>query len=207
MEIKNKLKKLLHEFCNGIIGLESNQSFKNLSEKELYDFYRDLGYQPLGMALFFAVLLWFTTTTIGNCAFDTLLATSFGCVVCFFLLKICWPKWKIDIKREEEDVDCEFNKVGFKGFLTYDGKDYLVEDYVLKNNELFELNLELGNDEQGGKEARIFYSVDEQKFIKVTEKVCVNGLRLSYKIVSWSFFAVCIIATFVMIVGALAIVL
>ena len=207
MKIKSKLKKLLCEFWKGIIGLEPNQSVKTLSEKDLYEFYRDLGYQPLGMVLFFVVLLWFTTTTVGNGAFDVLLAISFGCVVFFFILKICWPKWRIDVKKEEEEVDCEFNQVGFKGFLTYDGKDYVVEDYILKDKKLQELNFELEYDEKENKEVRIFYSADEPKFVKVTEVTYINGLRLSYKIISWSFFSTCIIATFVMVIGALVIVL
>ena len=207
MKIKDKLKKLLHDFWKGIIGLEPSRSIKALSEKDLYEFYRDLGYQPLAMALFFAVLLWLTTTTVLAGAFDVLLGVSFGCVVFFFLLKLCWPKWKIDVNREEKDVDCEFNQVGFKGFLSYNGRDYLVEDYTLKDGKLYELDFGLEYDEEQQKEVRIFYSCDEQKFLKITEVTYVSGLRLSYKIVSWSFFSICIIATFVMVIGSLIILL
>ena len=205
MQIKNKLKNFLSEFWKGIIGLDVNQSIKTLSEKDLCEFYRYLGYQPLAMVLFFALLLWLTTTTVLAGAYDVLLAISFGCVLFFFLVKLCWPKWKIVVDSEDEEVDCEFNQVGFKGFLTYNGRDYLVEDYVLANNKLVELNLPLERDEEGQKEVRIFYSADDPKFLKITEVTHVDGLRLSYKIISWIFFSICFIATFVMVIGALVI--
>lgn len=207
MKIKSKLKKLLCEFWNGIIGLSPDQSIKSLSEEDLYLLYRDLGYQPLGMALFFLFMLWFLSISVKAGVFDTLFAISFGCVVFFFILKICWPKRKISIERNEEEVDCEFNQVGFKGFLTYNGKDYVVDDYIYEDKKLIELNLELECNEREGRLVRIFYSAVDPKFLKITEVKHIGGLRLSYKIVSWSLFAICFIATFTMIIGSLIILL
>ena len=205
MKTKNKLKEILSNFWKGIVGLEPDQSIKTLSETELYGFYRDLGYQPFAMVLFFASILWFLSMNVSSGKFDMLFVVSFGVVVFSFILKLLWPKRRKVIKREQEDVDAEFNQVGFKGFLTYDGRDYVVEDYSLSGKNLSNLSFLLEFDKEKGRVVKIVYLKDERKFVKITDVVVTSGLNKSYRVISWIFFIISIISTFVMIVGTLVI--
>ena len=205
MKTKNKLKEILSNFWKGIVGLEPDQSIKTLSETELYGFYRDLGYQPFAMVLFFASILWFLSMNVSSGKFDMLFVVSFGVVVFSFILKLLWPKRRKIIKREQEDVDAEFNQVGFKGFLTYDGRDYVVEDYSLSGKNLSNLSFLLEFDKEKRRVVKIVYLKDERKFVKITDVVVTSGLNKSYRVISWIFFIISIISTFVMIVGTLVI--
>jgi len=205
MKTKNKLKEILSNFWKGIVGLEPDQSIKTLSETELYGFYRDLGYQPFAMVLFFASILWFLSMNVSSGKFDMLFVVSFGVVVFSFILKLLWPKRRKVIKREQEDVDAEFNQVGFKGFLTYDGRDYVVEDYSLSGKNLSNLSFLLEFDKEKRRVVKIVYLKDERKFVKITDVVVTSGLNKSYRVISWIFFIISIISTFVMIVGTLVI--
>lgn len=205
MKTKNKLKEILSNFWKGIVGLEPDQSIKTLSETELYGFYRDLGYQPFAMVLFFASILWFLSMNVSSGKFDMLFVVSFGVVVFSFILKLLWPKRRKVIKREQEDVDAEFNQVGFKGFLTYDGRDYVLEDYSLSGKNLSNLSFLLEFDKEKRRVVKIVYLKDERKFVKITDVVVTSGLNKSYRVISWIFFIISIISTFVMIVGTLVI--
>lgn len=199
------LSKFFSNFWKSVIGLEPNQSIKTLSEEELNVFYRDLGYNVLAAVLFIALLLWITTTTVATGKFDTLIAISFGFVVGFFLIKICWQRLNLKVDFHDEIVDAKFFMDGDDGFLSYGGKDYPVEDFSLMDDKLCDLDLTLSKTEN--KEERIFYIECADKFIKRTESIKNCGIRKSYKIVSWAFFSVCVLSVISMVVGALIIIL
>ena len=106
------------------MGLEPYQTVKSLSGKELDEFYERLGYDTFAMNLLCVVVLWITSVTVGHGMFDTLIAASFGFVVIFLIIKLCWPERQMEKEFHDEVVDAKFYMKGNAGFLSYDGKDY-----------------------------------------------------------------------------------
>ena len=193
---------IFNKFWKRIIGLEPNATIKSLSEKELSEFYKDLGYEVFAVVVLLGLILFITNTTVGTGMFSTLLKIVFGVVAFFLILKLCWSRFKVVDLVKEEEVECSFytTKRGSEvdGFLVYEGDTYMVEDFALMGNELSELSVIIFEDEKS--EIRIFYSNDEGKFIKITEKLEVAGISPSYKFMSWLFFAVCGVAIIAMLV-------
>lgn len=207
MEAKQKILRFFSRIWKSLIGLEPCQAIDSLSEKELDEFYERLGYDALALNLVCLVILWLTSTTVGHGMFDTLIAISFGFEIFFLLFKIFWPEYKTKEDFHDEVVNAKFYMKGNRGFLSYAGKDYPLEDFEISDGELYGLNYVLRSDFENKKktEEMIFYVNEKDIFIKRIYWTWFSDQLPSYRVVSWIFFAVSLIGLASMVVGAILI--
>ena len=210
------LVKHLVGFFNGIwkvlIGLGPSQSINTLSENELYEFYRDLGYEVFSAVLLLWVVAFMTTTSVAEGALNGLLLTSVCVVVFLLLFKVCWRKHKLSITERTDEVYAKFHMEDNSGLLDYELRTYLLspDDFCLWDNKLFQLSLLLEDEDCGKSHIKswIYYSDEADKFFKVTRiEVEEDEVNPSYKVISWIFFSVCLLSIAWLIIGSLVILL
>lgn len=191
------------------MGLEPYQTISSLSEKELDEFYECLGYGAFAVNLLCVIVLWITSVTVGHGMFDTLIAVSFGFVVLSLILKLYWPKYKVDKEFHDEVVNAKFYMEGNAGFLSYDGKDYPLENFEIKDGKLYAMNYLLRSDLKDKKkiEEMIFNVKDKCIFIKRIYLFRYSDQLHSYRIVSWIFFATALVGVLSMVIGSIVIAL
>ena len=189
------------------MGLEPYQTIDSLPEQELDEFHERLGYDAFVLVLVCVVVLWITSMTIAHGMFDNLLAFSFGFVALCLILKLCWPEYKVEKDFHDEVVSASFYRKGNGGFLSYDGKDYPLDDFEILDGKLHTLYYLLSRTIKDKKrtEEKIFYVKSQDIFIKRTCWTWLSDQRRSYRVISWIFFGADIVGVLSMVIGAIII--